>query len=139
MAHLVTYDAFVRQFPALVLSQRILPKKREAIVTLLVSAMVGLEPGAVYTETEINVHLQSWVDAFGAPIGMDRVTTRRMLVDEGYLQRDAYGSSYVLRARSPHFDYEPSIQSLDLVELVEAFEREREVRKAAHADRTGTT
>lgn len=138
MPHLVTYDDFVRQFPALVASQRTLPKKREAIVTLLVSAMVGLEPGTEYSESQINIHLQAWVDTFGAPIGMDRVAMRRMLVDSGYLHRDAYGSVYVLRARSPHFDYEPSIQSLDLAQLVEAFEREREIRKALHTDRSDT-
>ncbi len=128
----VTHAQFVRNFPALVLDQRIPPKKREWVVTLLVGAMVGIEVGKVYDETAINVRLQAWVDAFGDAIGWDRVALRRMLVDEGYLQRDASGTAYQLRARTPRFGYAESIRSLDLRALVADEEEQRAARKRAY-------
>jgi hypothetical protein len=56
-----------------------------------------------------------------------------MLVDEAYLHRDASGTTYVLRARSPRFGYDWSIRSLDLGELVEELEQQRAERKQAYS------
>jgi hypothetical protein len=133
MPDFVSHQQFVARFPALVLDQRTLPKKREALATLLVSAMVNIEIGRAYTESDINAKLQAWVDAFGDSIGLDRVTLRRMLVDEGYLHRDTFGTTYILRGRTPLLGYDPSIRSLDLQGLVDSLERQRTMRKEAHA------
>ena len=65
---------------------------------------------------------------------LDRVTVRRMLVDEGYLRRDRYGAAYVLGASSPAFGYAPSIRSLDLHGLVTGLEQLRAERKQAALD-----
>jgi hypothetical protein len=133
VAEFITYQQFVARFPRLVLDQRTFPKQREAMVTLLVGAMIDIEIGRPYTESGINTQLQTWVDSFGGSIGLDRVTVRRMLVDEGYLHRDPSGGNYVLRARSPYFGYEWSIRSLDLGELVEELGQRRADRKEAHS------
>lgn len=137
MADFVTHEEFVRRFPMLVLDQRSPPKKREALVTLLVSATIGIEIGQPQTESCINDKLQAWVDEFGGSVGLDRVTVRRMLVDEGLLYRDRFGRSYVLRGRSPHLGYDPSIRSLDLRALVEALEQQRAERRRAYPSSTG--
>jgi len=126
----------VRRFPALVLGQRTFPKRRDAIVTLLVSAMLEIDVGRPYSERTINAKLQAWVDAFGGSVGLDRVTVRRMLVDESYLHRDAFGTAYVLRARSPRFGYDWSIRSLDLAELVDDLAHARAERRLAHSEGT---
>ena len=131
MPDFITHERFVQYFPALVLDQRTLPKKREAVITLLVSAMIEIDIGKAYTEWSISTKLQYWVDAFGRSIRLDRVALRRMLVDEGYLHRDRFGATYVLAARSPYFGYEPSIRSVNLRELVAGFEQQRAVRKHA--------
>jgi len=130
----VTHEQFVRRFPALVLGQRTFPKRRESILTLLVSAMIEIDVGKAYAESTINAKLQAWVDAFGGAVGLDRVTVRRMLVDESYLHRDAFGTKYVLRARSPRFGYDWSIRSLDLAELVDDLAHTRAERRLAHSE-----
>jgi hypothetical protein len=135
MPDYITHQEFVRRFPTLVLDQRTFPKKRESIVTLLVSAMIEIEVGRPFTESSINAKLQAWSNAFGDSIGLDRVMVRRMLVDESYLHRDPSGTTYVLRARSPRFGYDWSIRSLDLRELVEEREHQRAERKEAHSNR----
>ena len=137
MPDYITHDQFVRRFPVLVLDQRTLPRRREAIITLLVGAMVEIDIGRRYTEAGINAKLEAWVDTFGGSMGLDHVAIRRMLVDEGYLHRNLSGTTYVLRARSPRFGYEWSIRSLDLSGLVEEFEQQRAERRdayASHAD-----
>ena len=138
MPDFITHERFVRYFPVLALDQRTLPKKREAVVTLLVSAMLEIEIGRAYSEWSINTKLQAWVDAFGALIGFDHVAVRRTLVDEGYLHRDRFGKTYVLGARSPYFAYELSIRALDLRKLVEALEQQRAQRRHAHSIAPGT-
>ena len=133
MSDFITHDRFVQYFPVLVLDQRALPKKREAVMTLLVSAMIGIEIGRAHSQWSINAKLQAWIDAFGESIGLDRVSVRRMLVDEGYLHRDRFGTTYVLAARSPSFGYEKSIRSLNLHNLVDELEQQRAMRKQAYA------
>ena len=136
----VTHDGFVRRFPQLVLGQRKYPKKRESILTLLVSAMLEIDPGKQHTEAEINAKLQAWADAYGNPFGFDRVTVRRLLVDESYLHRDRSGAAYVLRARSPRFGYDWSIRSLDLRELVDdAAHRRAERKRTRSAEASAST
>ncbi|NJN50480.1 MAG: DUF2087 domain-containing protein [Gammaproteobacteria bacterium] len=134
MPEFVTHAQFERQFPVLVLDQRTLPKQRGAMRILLVSMMVGIEVGRVYGETEINAKLQRWVANFGEGMGFDRVAIRRALVDEGLLHRDAAGTTYVLRARTPLFGYDPSIRDLDLNGLVDDLERQRAERRRSYAE-----
>lgn len=137
MSDFITHERFIQYFPALVLDQRALPKKREAILTLLVSAMIDIDIAKPYSERRVNAKLQAWVDAYGESIGYDHVAVRRMLVDEGYLHRDKFGKTYIMGARSPYFGYEPSIRSVDLKKLVDDAAQQRAARKQAYANDVG--
>jgi len=98
---------------------------------LLTSVVFAFEFDQTYTEGQVNELIQEWVSRFGGDLGIDHVTLRRYLVDEGMLIRDEFGSSYRLAASSRFFSYDPSIRDLDLAELVARAEEEREARKRA--------
>lgn len=66
------------------------PKKNEQILVLLDEISNRFEPEKQYTEREVNVILED--------INEDYATTRRMLVDYGYLIRSANGAVYTKRA-----------------------------------------
>jgi hypothetical protein len=127
----VTLTKFSAQFPTLVLAQRVPPRKPESIHILLISAAVAFDLGRDYSEAEVNSMLQHWVDEFGARCGLDHVTMRRLLIDEGYLRRDAAGRRYASNSRGFRFRYDPMIRTLDLHGLIEKAEKERDARKAA--------
>ena len=92
---------------------------------------IAFDLGREYTETEVNALLEQWASEFGSGCGLDRVTMRRLLVDEGYLRRDPFGTKYVANSRGFRFRYDPMIRMLDLQALVEDAHAEREARKAA--------
>lgn len=73
MSEFMSHDRFVQYFPMLVLDQRALPKKREAILTLLVSIMIDIDVGKPYTEWRLNAKLRAWVEKYGELIGLDHV------------------------------------------------------------------
>jgi hypothetical protein len=134
-SRVITHEPFCARFAALVLDQRVLPKKRDAIRILLVSAVIGFETGTPHSEAQVNATLKQWVDDFGAACGLDHVTVRRLLVDEGYLTRDAFGRGYVANARGYYFRYEPMIRTVDLHALIASAREERATRKSAHGRR----
>ncbi len=96
---IITERKFCEQFPTLVLAQRVPPKKPESVHILLISAAIAFDLGREYTETEVNALLEQWASEFGSGCGLDRVTMRRLLVDEGYLRRDPFGTKYVANSR----------------------------------------
>ena len=133
----ITTAQFSDRFVALVLSARELPKKPLAFNILLYSAVIGLEPGRVYSEGELNAELQRWILEFGGGFGLDHVTLRRCLIDEKYIRRDPAGKAYQLNPEGPHFTYDPAIRSLDLQRLVAEARQERARRKQQHLQQAG--
>ncbi len=133
----ITTAQFSDRFVALVLSARELPKKSLAFNILLYSAVLGLEPGRLYSEGELNAELQRWILEFGGGFGLDHVTLRRFLVDEKYLRRDPAGTTYQLGQADQRFTYDPAIRSLDLEALVAEARQERQRRKQQHMRQTG--
>ena len=127
----ITHEKFCSQFPTLVLAQRVPPKKPESIHILLISAAIAFDLGHEYSEAEVNTILEHWVEEFGRGCGLDHVTIRRLLIDEGYLRRDAAGKKYAANARGFRFRYDPMIRMLDLRGLIETAQAERQARKAA--------
>ena len=127
----ITVEKFSSQFPTLVLAQRVPPRKPESIHILLISAAIAFDLGRDYSETEVNSLLEHWVDEFGEGCGLDHVTIRRLLIDEGYLRRDTAGKKYAANSRGFRFRYDPMIRTLDLHGLIENARAEREARKAA--------
>jgi hypothetical protein len=105
-----------------------LPKKPLDRHILYLSVMLGLEPNRMYSEKELNAELIRWVERFGSSFGLDHVSLRRNMVDEGYVQRDTAGHFYQLSPEPP-YRIEPPAGAIDLEALVEAEHAAREERK----------
>jgi hypothetical protein len=79
---------------------------------------------------ELGDHLALWIGESGLEV--DRVTLRRYLVDEGYLTRDARGSTYrVTRDGSGDARFEPAIAAVNPVAVVRQARRDAARRKQA--------
>lgn len=111
-----------------------LPRKPLDRHILYVSAMLTIESGRTYAESELNSLLLSWVERFGDSFGLDHVSLRRSLVDEGYLQRDRAGRTYE-RAPEPPYYLDYPMRAQDLAEMVEVERAAREERKRQYSTR----
>ena len=130
--HHITRSVFASTFPRLVTGRHLVPKKRNELQMLLTSVVFTFEFDRTYSERQVNELIAEWVSRFGTDLGIDHVTLRRYLVDEGLLVRDEFGSTYQLAAASPFFSYDPSIRELDLEALIVEAGAERAARKRAH-------
>ena len=113
----ISREHFLRRLTRLLNSGDLLswPRRREDRHILMKSVVSLIEPGAVYSETQLNDLIEEWVDLTGRSIRIDVANIRRALIDEGYLLRDRAGTRYELPGLGPgHFDFEPSIDEIDL-------------------------
>jgi hypothetical protein len=133
----ITVAQFSERFVALVLGARDLPKKSVDFNILLLSSVLGLEPGQAYSEGELNAELQRWILSFGGKFGLDYVTLRRYLIDEKYVRRDPAGRAYLLEPGGPRFSYDPAVRLLDLQLLVTEARQERAKRKQQYMEQSG--
>lgn len=133
----ITSGEFSKRFVALVLGARELPRRPLPLNILLLSSILGLQPGREYSEAQVNDELQKWILRFGVHFGLDHVTLRRLLVDERYLSRDAAGSFYQLEPAGPRYSFDPSIRTLDLQALVAQARDEQARRKQRHVQESG--
>ncbi len=129
----ITLEQFSKRFVSLVLDARDLPKKQSDLRILLLSAILGLDPGSACSESELNDTLQRWVLEFGGHFGLDHVSLRRALVDEGFVRRDPAGVVYHIEAEPRSATYDPGIRALDLQQLVVKAKEDREQRKRLHS------
>lgn len=127
---------FSRRFLALILNQTGLPKKRADLHLLLYSATLPLQAAKPYTEKEINEQLQVWCLNFGNQMGLDYVSLRRALVDEGFLHRDPSGNQYILDLSGLPDQFDPQIRSLDLQSMLKEALAEKERRKQEYLSRS---
>ena len=125
----ITENEFKKRFTSLILGARDFPKKQKDRHILLKSSTLGLTPGETYTESQINDNLYEWTSVYGGNFGLDHVTMRRYLIDDGYIQRDPAGGSYQLGASELEFTYDDSITGLDLEEIIQQAKLERERKK----------
>jgi len=107
------------------------PRKRRQQHVLLKSVVLLLEPGQDYPERQINDTLQKWLDTVGKSIEIDHVSLRRHLVDEGYLIRDRAGRRYRVDEGKADNIFEPAINALNPVAVIEEAEQRRALRKRA--------
>lgn len=129
----ITEDQFKARFIPLVMGGgSLLKKKIEDQHVLFVSAVQMLEHGHRYSEGELNEALKPWSATFGEGFGLDHVTLRRHLIDEGYLLRDAAGTDYVLNTDDPPTTYDDAIANLDFELMLDEALREREERRRKH-------
>jgi hypothetical protein len=69
-------------------------------------------------------------------MGLDYVSLRRALVDEGFLHRDSSGNHYTLDLTPFSDQFDPEIRSLDLLQLISDAIKEKERRKQEFLNRT---
>ena len=96
MQHPVSRDEFDRRLVELCLTSGLtgLPRKRRDQHILMKSVVLTLDAKRRYTEREIDDRLAFWLADIARSIDLDRVSLRRLLVDESYLKRSRDGSSY---------------------------------------------
>jgi len=133
----ISQPEFETQFPKLVLTARDLPRKSVPFHTLLVSAILRLDPERTYHEPDINAELQGWILQFGRNFRVEHAELRRYLVDEGYLRRDPAGASYRVQPSGGSFTFDPGLRDLDLVGLVVEVEAERARRRQSYTADSG--
>lgn len=127
----ISADEFGKRLAALCLKRGGggMPKRQRDQHILLKSIALMLNRDTVYAETELNLRIQSWLDAIGQEIQIDHVSLRRHLVDEGYVVRDPAGANYrpVSDTHSEMFD--PSIDELTPHSIIDDAMQVREERK----------
>ena len=128
----ITSSQFTERFVSLVMNGQAFPKKRLDRHILFISTILKLDLARQYSEFELNEELRTWITSFGTNLGVDHATLRRFLVDERYMKRDVAGSSYVLNTTDSPYTYDRSIESFDLIELVNEAKRAKEERKRLH-------
>lgn len=127
---LITKSQFESRFIPLVIGGgSLLKKSAEDQHILFLSAALRVEPGRDYREAELNEALKPWCTTFGGGFGLDHVTLRRHLVDEGYLLRDDAGASYTLNVNDLPIRYDSTIAELDHELMLEEAINEREERR----------
>jgi hypothetical protein len=125
----ITEPQFTSRFVAIMLAGQGMPKKQPDRQIIFVSAILHLDPKRSYTESELNDALRRWTGRFGESCGLDHVTLRRYLIDEGYIARDSAGAAYRLTVETAPTTFDPSIRDLHLDQLLIEARIEREKRK----------
>ena len=110
------------------------PKKVRDRHILLAAATFWMSEGEVYTEREVNRHLEHWVDSVCPRTRLDAVTLRREMVDASYLMRDDAGTSYAAGPGSV-VAFDADVAAVDPEGLILRARSDRALRKAAHMDR----
>jgi hypothetical protein len=129
MIDTITSQEFAERYLSLCLrggAGRELPRKRRDRWILYRSIQSKLAEERPLPEREVTARIQDWLLDAGRDFATDAVTLRRELVDEGFLERDAYGREYrASRAheRNVRFEEPPA----DLDERLE--EKRRSARK----------
>lgn len=133
----ITEAQFRERFVSLYFAGQDLPKKPLERQIVLISAILGLNPARVYSESEFNDELQKWVLLFGRRYNLDHVTLRRYLIDERYIVRDNAGSAYQLATRETlPYTVEAALQHLDLAALIAEAQAARELKKQQYLKKT---
>lgn len=109
------------------------PKRQLDRWILLHSVARRIAPGEELPEREANARIQNWLLGPGAMLGVDFVTLRRALVDEGFWDRDDGGARYrSSRRHERRVRFDPVLP--DELELLAEGERDAAARRAAHLE-----
>ena len=110
---------------------RSVPRKSRDRHILAKAITLTLDLKAEYTEEEVNQKLKAWLaDVGGTLRRLSHVRLRRLLIDEEYLGRSKDGSRYwVALGSRNHPVFEPSVQDVNVIELLRSGRDEVERRK----------
>lgn len=130
----ISRETFIKRFTDLGLRKGAsgLPKDETDQHILLKSMVMSFGQTTGLSEQQVNEKLAYWLANFSQITDLDHVTLRRRLVDTGYLVRSSDGTRYEVAAAGqfmPTFD--PPVDDVDLVALLEAGRAEIERRKQA--------
>lgn len=138
----VTKDYFIKRIGDLCLKSGLagFPKDMTDQHILLKSAIIMIGQSGSFTEQEINEKLETWVRHISQNKGIDRVTLRRRLVDTGYLVRSKDGASYrIASPGSQPRSFEPAIEQMDILRIIEAAREEIARRKREYIQKAKGT
>ncbi|HEX6947412.1 MAG TPA: DUF2087 domain-containing protein [Acidimicrobiia bacterium] len=129
----MTAEEVSRRLAALCLGgARGFPKKSRDRHILLAAATLWMEPGAVYTEREVNDALAQWLEEACPALAVDVVSLRRELVDFGYLDRDDSGTHYSGGPGPAEWRFADDVADVDPIDVMRAARAEREARRRAY-------
>jgi hypothetical protein len=111
-----------------------IPKKELDRHILLKSAALLLDPSHAYSEKEVTEKLELWVREVCKIQHFDRVSLRRWMVDSAYLIRSRDGAVYQAANPRPEL-FDPSIDHLDIVEIVASARGEFTRRKQEYMNK----
>ncbi len=108
------------------------PRKRRDRWILMKSIVMLLDSDRSYGESEINEQLKSWNRLVAPAIDTDHVSLRRLLVDEGQLERTADGRAYRVGFPPRPLAFDLEVEDIDVRATVAAYvENARERRRQA--------
>lgn len=109
-----------------------LPRRARARWVLMRSMALLFERGVAYREAEVTEILRGWLAAMATEPLADHVTLRRLLVDAGYLVRDAAGAWYE-RAEPSNapFAFAPEVESVNVFGAIQEAQAERQRQRRA--------
>ncbi|MBI2505657.1 MAG: DUF2087 domain-containing protein [Candidatus Latescibacteria bacterium] len=108
----------------------VFPRRPRDRHILFRSAVQSLDTGRDYAELQLNTALREWLAGVGSGLGIDHVTFRRYLVDEGYLVRNASGSQYEVRPSARgQVEFAPEVAAVDSAAVVRAAQEQAAERK----------
>lgn len=108
-----------------------LPKRPADQELLVALAASQIEADRSFAEREVNERLRAWLETISAPLGIDHVTLRRMLVDSRMLVRTSSGSKYHINVQRLG-DLE-AVRGIDAVDVLSRIRGERDLRKRQRA------
>jgi len=133
---LIDAATYSRRLVALCLKSGIIPfPTRASDQAILEKSIIrNFDPDARYSQKGVDTILKLWIQEIGRKIRVDHVTLRRLLVDDGYLERRPDGARYrVSVSGSFAFQFAPDVDSLDDKAVIAQEAMAIEARRRAHA------
>lgn len=135
----ITREQFSRRVVELYLRSGLdgLPKSDADQHIMLKSVALTLGKPGVFSELELNEKLKYWINQISQMKKFDHSSLRRWLVDFGYLARNKDGSRYEVAAGSRAQLFDPSIDQVDIAEVIRNAREEIARKKMEYLQKSG--
>ena len=133
---LIDATTYSRRLVALCLKSGFIPfPARPADRAILQKSMIRyFDPDARYSQKGVDTILKQWIQEIGRKIRVDHVTLRRLLVDDGYLERRPDGARYRVTLLGPFaYQFAPDVDVVDDKMVIAQEATAIEARRRAHA------
>ena len=120
---MVTVDEFVERLCRLGADRgpRGFPRRQRDRLILIKSIVMSIDGSRIYHEREIDTLLRAWKRDVAPAIDTDHVTLRRLLVDQGHLERTADGRAYRLGFPPVPLAFELAVEEIDVRATIAAY------------------